>query len=393
MDAAVTRNLRRPRYWILGLISVLIGSQQARAEWPEWVSSRYFQPAADAEGSGSQDDYVFRGQSDPFYAPPANGGIPATAIPPVAQAPVPGAAQLPGSTDPFVNGQFAAPPSTFDPYSPAPQGVYGINGPQPFRYGWKEMLEYAIVPATNTSPNVGDFGYSEINYLKEWNQAGPGGGVWTVSPQFNLRLVDGQSIPGVAPDLYRFGLGLKYSTSVNPGGVSWEFGFTPGFATDFKQNLNSDGWQFDAHLASFWRTSPTWMWVLGVFYWDRGEDIVLPYAGAVWTPSDYFEARLLFPKAKLEWFLGTPSNVATWFYVTGEYHVESYQVGFEPILPGPVTGSMQIEDWRILGGLRWETGASEIFLESGIVFAREVDFGFGSFDPDEQLMTRVGIKF
>ena len=138
------------------------------------------------------------------------------------------------------------------------------------------------------------------------------------------------------------------------------------------------------------------MWVFGVAYWDRVDDIFIPYAGAVWTPSDTFEARLLFPKAKLEWFLGTPYGVPTWAYVTGEYHVESYEVDFES--PGPASPSqagMQISDWRIMGGARWETGWIETFAEAGVVFAREVEFSAGGpdFDPDTAFLGRFGVKF
>ena len=51
---------------------------------------------------------------------------------------------------------------------------------------------------------------------------------------------------------------------------------------------------------AFYRTSPQWTWVGGVVYWDRVNDRVLPYAGAIWIPNDHTELRLLFPEALQE---------------------------------------------------------------------------------------------
>lgn len=394
MDSIVTDFLKRATLFSVAILGSIGIATEAHAEWPEFVTQSFFEfgESDSAEAIAT----VYRGQSDPFYNPPATNPVapPAGSVP-VAQAAPNTFPQQPTFGDPFANGQFAPPPASFDPFGQQQQAVYGVNGPQPYRFGWKEQVEFATTPRQGTNPNVGRFGWNELNILKEWNGQGAAGGIWTFSPQYNGRFLDGPTFPGLSSNMHRIGLGMKYATPVLPNGGAFEFGFTPAIASDFKSGASSGAWQFDAHIASFWRTSPQWMWVLGALYWDRNEDIVLPYAGGVWTPNDYFEARLLFPKAKLEWFLGTPFNTATWFYVKGEYHVESFEVTFEA--PGPIVPSssvMQTEEWRLLGGLRWETGYVETYMEAGVVFDRKVDFGTaGRFEPDEAFMARFGMKF
>lgn len=386
----------RPLKSLLVAAGLTFGTQTASAEWPELVSARYFQPEVEETDtvSTASGDLVFRGQSDPFYTIPV-GVSPIPAI--SGEQSFSGEPILMAQGDPFAGGQMAPPPASFDPFTP--QGVYGINGPQPYRLGWKEQLDWAIAPNQGTSPDFGTFGWNELNYTKEYNRAGRRGGMWSFSPQINLRWLEGPSgptAPAIESDMYRFGLGIKYATPQTPNGVSFEFGFNPSIASDLGQPLTGDAWQFDAHAASFWRTGPTWMWVLGVMYWDRKDDIILPYAGAVWTPNDYFEARILFPKTRLEWFMGTPYGVPTWLYATAEYHVEAFEVGFaNASATQPDSTIMQIEDYRIMGGVRWETGWLETFMEGGIILDRNVDFGAGGpdFEVDESFMARVGFKF
>ena len=137
---------------LLLLAGLAVSPAAAQAEWPELISTNYFQSEEQ-----SAEEVVYRGQSDPFYpAPNAGPTYPVNA----------GIAQ-PGpvvSGDPFVGGQFAPPPASFDPFGP--QQVYGINGPQPFRFGWKEQLEWAITPQVGTSPNVGKlFNSNEFVYV------------------------------------------------------------------------------------------------------------------------------------------------------------------------------------------------------------------------------------
>jgi hypothetical protein len=339
-------------------------------------------------------------QNTTLYPPPTyqldpNARFSATQQPFVTPQPY-GMPQPIQSGDPFLNGgmPYAAP----SPNAPWGQYTYGgINGAQPIRYGWNARYDFTYLPSEGTSsPNVGEFGLFGFDLEKEYISPTPGGWVFSFAPQYNLRLLDGPSNGYAGPshlpgDLHRFGLGLKLSTP-DMGGSTFEFGFTPALTTDFEISPSGNGMQYDAHAVWFWRWTPQFMVALGAAYWDRVDDIVLPYAGIVYTPNDYLEFRLLFPKPRVSLFLGTPNGVATWAYVQGEYHVESYEMELSP--PGS-RDQVQFSDWRVLGGLRMEAGWLTTFIEAGGVFGRQVEFRRNGqdFDVDPGFIMRAGFRY
>lgn len=354
---------------------------------------------------------VVRGQDSPFYG---GGGTPPTYTPPgTVVNPVP---TFPGtgepsfggglppynpslSGDPFVGGNVAPAPYGYDPFAPpaAQSYTFGLNGPQPFRYGWESRYDFGYMPSAGTaSPDAGDISIFEVDIEKELSTPLGNGYTFSIAPQASLRAWDGPlGVPagnaGLPPEAYRFGLGLKLLTP-NWGPWQFELGFNPAVGTDFN-DISSDAVMFDGHAVAFYRTSPQFMWAIGAAYWDRVDNIILPYAGLVWTPNEYWEFRLLFPKPRITWFAGTPIGVPTWLYVSGEYHVEAYEVNVDPINRSTL---MQMEDIRVLGGARAEFGAVTGFLEAGWVFNRDVDFdaGFGTdFEIDNGFIARAGFRY
>jgi hypothetical protein len=336
-------------------------------------------------------------QNTTLYQPPTYQMDPFSAGQQPVVAPQPyGMPQPIQSGDPFLGGgmPYAAP----SPNAPWGQYTYGgINGAQPIRYGWNARYDFTYLPSEGTSsPNVGKFGLFGFDLEKEYISPTPAGWVFSMAPQYNLRLLDGPTegyfgpshLPG---DLHRFGLGLKLSTP-DMGGSTFEFGFTPALTTDFEIAPSRNGMQFDGHAVWFWRWTPQFMVALGAAYWDRVDDIVLPYAGIVYTPNDYLEFRLLFPKPRVSLFLGTPNGVATWAYVQGEYHVESYEMELSP--PG-TRDQVQFSDWRLLGGFRFESGWLTTFIEAGGVFGREVKFRRDGedFNVDPGFIMRAGFRY
>jgi hypothetical protein len=309
-----------------------------------------------------------------------------------------------GAVDPFASPAQPMYPSPIqDPWSagggapyamPAPYYSRGINGPQPVQYGWASALDLTFLPQSGTSPNAGDmsiFGVDvETIHTKPW-------GNWTFAagPQFSYRSWNGPThgtptidLPG---SVYRIGFDMVLRTPTVNGWTA-EFGFDPSVASDFNSGLNRDGVLFDGHIVAFWQASPQWTWALGAFYWDRVDNIVLPYAGAIWTPNDIWEFRLVFPKPRISVFLGTPWGIPSWLYAGIEYHVEAYQV--DPALFGNDT-RVQLADWRFLGGLRAETGRLTSFIEAGYIFDRKVKYDtIGTdFTIDNGFIGRVGFRF
>ncbi|MEZ6067520.1 MAG: hypothetical protein R3B90_17830 [Planctomycetaceae bacterium] len=364
----------------------------------------------------------------PSYVDPSFGNV----VPPGYGGATPGYAPQFNSTDPFLNGgvaPYGAGGYGGTPYPGTAPGVYtfGLNGPQPYGVGWVEKFNFGFTAETGTNRG-GKFGTFEFDYIKELALPVANGWVFVAEPQYNLRLFNGPEVPSVTPgnaypmaggsllaspelpgDVHRFGLGLKLR-SPNVGGWIFEAGFNPALATDFERTLTSDAWMFDGHLAAFLQLNQRWMGAIGVAYWDRVDDIVLPYAGVVWTPNDYFEARLLFPKPRVSLFLGTPMGVATWFYVEGEYRVEAYQVDIngrsavDTNANGLVSANelrnlgatrAQLEEWRVVGGLYMEGPMVTGFVEAGAAISREVkyDSAVQSFEPDSGFIFRTGIRF
>lgn len=366
---------------------------------PEQGHSFAIAPAASvfAAALETSDETIIRGQS-PTYPPagaPMGQPVPSYGQPmPAYGQPMMGApGAAPFSNDPWLQQN----PYGGSPVYPSPQSApmysYGANGPAPVQYGMQERIDFTYMPSEGTS-GVGTMGIFAIDLEKEFAHQLGGGWSFGALPHIGIRSWDGptnggnSSLPGSA---YSFGVGMKlHSPEVNRWSV--EFGFDPTIATDFKSGLESEAFLFDGYGVAFWRASPQFMVALGVAYWDRVDNIILPYAGVVYTPNDLWEFRLLFPKPRVSYFLGTPNGVATWAYVGAEYHVEAYQVD---AFPGARVDRVQIQDWRVVGGLRFEAGWLTSYIEAGWVFDRNVDFEkVGTdFSINNGFITRVGLRF
>jgi hypothetical protein len=309
--------------------------------------------------------------------------------------PSPMMAPAPIGGDPWLGGTPGMPYAA--PMQPSPNYTYGVHGAQPYRFGWTARYDFGFMPSVGTSsPNVDDLSLFTFDLEKEYVKPLPSSWIFSIAPQFNWRSVDGPlgtaTQSNLPPNLYRIGLGLKLA-SPEYNGSTFEVGFDPAYASDFELGSSSESWQFDAHAVWFWRWNPNFMVALGAAYWDRLDDLIIPYAGVVYTPNDYLEFRLLFPEPRISLFLGTPNGVATWAYVYGEYHVESYAIDQNP--PG-ARDQVQFSDWRVLGGMRFETGWLTSFVEAGIVFDREVQFDRAAstnFDVDSGFIGRAGFRY
>lgn len=365
---------------------------------------------------------VVRGQSpygaEPLYTPGVDGGT--TTLYPPTYAPegtstYPGDSALSaplvtpqpyyypgaGSADPWLGNQGVTPV----PYGPSPYGgmnvpqgfyTYGMNGPQPYRYGLQERVNLAWLPASGTTPNLGDFEIFELDLEKSLVSPLWYNWVFTATPQFNYRSWEGpRGLAGVAHlpgSVYRIGMNFQLATpSVN--GWSAEVGFNPALATDFQADIDWDAVLLDAYGVAFWQWGPQWTWALGALYWDRVDDIILPYAGVVYAPNDYWEFRLVFPQPRVSYFLGTPWGVATWVYVGGEYHVEAYYI--DPEVAGAVDRRVQYSDWRVYGGIRCEAGQYTTFAEAGAAIDREIKLEkvTPDLEIDSGFFARIGLRW
>lgn len=379
--------------------------------------------------TSSSSEWVVRGQSNDFYSyvagtptytPP---GYPMMAAGPGAMAPGYSAPPMyaQATVDPFATQGYAPYPQpiTQDPWAggmvspamPQQQGfyTYGLNGARPRRYGWESRYDVWWAPQSNTnSPDVGEIGILGVDAAWALTEPFPPGTGLTkiTTPQFSYRSLEGPQIgaASVIPDpalantpidlpgaAYRFGLGLALQTPT-VAGWTYEVGFTPSLATDFRSSIDIDAILFDGHAVAYWQMTPQWMWAFGVQYWDRVDDIIIPRAGVVWRPNELWELRLLFPESRISVFVGTPFGVPMWAYAGLEYHVEAYQM--KPKLFADAERG-QFEDWRLMGGFRWEAGPITSFIEGGWIFDRNVEFaGTGSdYNIDDGFIGRIGFRY
>lgn len=325
---------------------------------------------------------VVRGQSPSTYDPP-----PTTA--PMGQPYQPYQPNQPYQPQ----APFGAGPDPLMPFlnDPGPVIYSGINGPQPQRMGMMPMFDASyITPSSAKSPGSGHMSVQEYNgALRYTSMLGPDW-VFSNTAEGGARIWDGPSKPDLPGSVFRFGWDFLLH-SPQYGRWSGQLDFNPSINTDFQATLGSEAFNFDANATLFYQVSNQLMLVLGVQYWDRVDNIIIPNAGVVWNPTDTLELRLLFPKSRISYFIGNHGPAAHWIYATGEYHTEAYQVS----MPGSSHDQVQITDWRVAVGLRSDHVWYDKYIEVGYVFGRQVQFlnTIPNFNLGDGVMARIGVRF
>ena len=359
------------------------------AGWDEVViraqsfDSPYYDELGPPVGGPQLPQYPYTPSSPPMTAPggaPTFGGTPGFGSP--APSPV-----GPTPYDPFV-GQ---PPGAVPPGGTI---QYGVNGPQPYRFGPQPRIDIGYIVPANANSGYGDVDVFELDLDVPIASPTGIGNVFTFTPEFNTRMFDGPSPPigqpGFPNDLYRFGWDFAYSWQ-NPRGWSGELAFNPSINTDFEKSLDIDAVNWDARGIGFLPVSPTLTLALGAMYWDRVDDRILPYAGVIWLPNDRWELRLVFPEPRISYFIGHLWGRPTWVYARAEYDVEAWQVES----PDGVRNQLEMSDWRLMFGARKEQSWGQTFVEIGWVFDRQIEYAHTapSFEFGEAFLLRGGLRF
>ena len=156
------------------------------------------------------------------------------------------------------------------------------------------------------------------------------------------------------------------------GPYSWSFGITPSINTDFKANAWDEGFLIDGRGILFHHLNQFWTVGLGMMYWQRVDNFFIPYAGVIYR-DDYWEWQLMFPETRVSLFLGNEACWSKWLYARGEYHVEAYGVE-RSTAAGKYDDRLQYRDYRILIGLKMDSGFANWFVEGGWSLGRDVRF-------------------
>ena len=288
---------------------------------------------------------------------------------------------------------FQAGPDPLMPYltSPGPTIYSGVNGPQPQRFGFTSLFDANyITPSNSKSPAGGHMAVQEYDgALRYTSMLGPEW-VFSNTAQGGARLWDGPATPNLPGSVFRFGWDFLLH-SPQYGRWSAQLDFNPSINTDLQASLGREALNLDGSATLFYQVSPQLMLVMGVQYWDRVNNIIIPNAGVVWNPNDKLEVRLLFPKSRISYFIGNHGPAAHWIYATSEYHTEAYQVS----MPGSNHDQIQFTDWRVAVGLRSDHGWYDKYIEVGYVFGRQVQFlnTVPNYNLGDGIMARIGVRF
>ena len=290
---------------------------------------------------------------------------------------------------------FVPQPGLVSAYGPGPAGPYGGNGPQPYRYGWSSRYEFEFLPKVGTTRPNGNFGsfgfdaaWKNVLPIRWWTEPK----ILSFTQTFGLRQWDGPTgASGLPGNVFYFGWDVELA-KVDRGPWSFVAAFAPSINSDLQNSLTRRAIHYDGRAIAYYRASPQVLLAMGLGFWDRVNDRLIPYAGVVFTPDDRWEIRALFPKSRLSYFVGNVWGFSTWLYTRGEFHVESYEIDREPV---GIQDQIEMSDWRVLVGARGDNGWSTGFLEFGFVFDRQVTFqsSFPSFDISADFLIRMGLQF
>ncbi|NNJ26660.1 hypothetical protein [Alienimonas chondri] len=306
-------------------------------------------------------------------------------------------------------GHPAGPTTPIGPEFAPPryQETYGVNGPQPYDFAPEFRFDGGHIFSADAEGRPDRFSVSEFDFRYEVDSPGAFGDVITVAPEYSLRTLSGPSTnplagqPPLPGALHRLGVDFAVMTP-KYNGFSATAGFTPSFASDFEEDLTEAGRQYDGRAALFYDVAPDLTLVAGAKYYDRVDDLILPWVGAVWRPGDRWEIRAVFPNPRIEYFWGPMLGKPMWVYAEGQFNRESWQYsprnGAGPIgsLTLPEVDEVQFDDLRFIVGARKEQGWGRTFLEAGVVFNRDVSFRktpSQNFEVGESLILRGGVRF
>lgn len=309
-------------------------------------------------------------------------------------------------------GVFWTPPldtSRMFPDSPPPGNVtgginFGSGIPEPAPAEQKPVEDRSVSPFRFDSLGLipeqrihgngsnGRFGVFELNLGSRDPSVWPASRIpgFSFETELNYRSWQGPSSPSLPPNVIRFALDFQLTTDYQEP-VSFELGFTPALVSDFEAEPNSDTYNWDFRTVAFWRASSRAVVVLGIEFWNRVGNIIVPHAGLIWS-DDTWDLRLLFPKSRISYALGTWNGSAVRLYGGVEYNVEAYQIS--RVSPSGRDEKIQLADYRALFGLSSESGKSTSFIEAGWIFDRHVKYLHGTpgFDIDTGFIARIGTQ-
>jgi hypothetical protein len=325
----------------------------------------------------------------PYGAPPygAPYGMPMGA--PMGAPPYPGAVP-PGYGQPIFPYSAQTPDVTMAPTT--------VQGPLPDRGGWVSRYEMGVMPFSAVKDGGDRFGEWAVDLGWKWvAPLSPSPVRFSFEQQYDLRLLTGPSSPvGSYPynlpgSLQRVGWDFELKTAV-PGAWNAVVAFTPSIDSDFQKSLTKQAFNWDGRAALLYEPSREITVILGAVFWDRLHERILPWAGVIYRPNQYWQYDLTFPQARVSFFMWDEWGFKTSLYARVEYHSEAYQM-WNPV--ADTRDRVEMDDWRFMIGVNKDRGEFDYFIEGGWIFGRHNNYDVSpiGFTVDTGALIRAGLRF
>jgi hypothetical protein len=262
---------------------------------------------------------------------------------------------------------------------------------QPYKLGWYFYNDFTFMPQAKVSPVAGSLQIAEWNAFVRWSGWMSPNWLFSWTGNWNGHWYQGPSgvqIPyGFTQLMSDFELAYQDESP-----WSFQFGFTPQISSDFERSLDSNAYMFDGRAVGFYRWSPELTFAFGAAYWNRVHNLVVPYAGVIWTPAPKWEFRLLAPKSRISYYAGRMMNADVWYYTSLEYAVDAYQVDIQDTR---AKDRLQMSEYRLMAGVNVQWRLWNPFLEGGWVFDRHAIFSGDTpnFNVQNGGIVRLGLRY
>lgn len=288
--------------------------------------------------------------------------------------------------------KFFDPSLVSDYYDPfGPQFKLGLETAQLYRLGWWSYNDVVFMPAAAARGVGGKLQVTELNSWVRYATPLNDRALFTYTLSMNGKFWQGPSGVALPYDNNQIMSDFQF-TLHGPSDWVLQAGLTPQFNSDFRGGLTSQALFLDGRAVAFKRLSPHWQLALGAEFLDRVQNRVIPYGGVVWSPSDRWEFRFLFPKSRISYYAGNVRGVDTWFYAAAEYNVDAFAIYREA---SRTNEQVEMQDYRLLLGCNAQYGRLITFLEAGSVLRRHLRFSGSDpqFDVAPTAMVRAGFTF
>ncbi len=220
---------------------------------------------------------------------------------------------------------------------------------------------------------------------------------WYLIPTFGLHLWDGPAGSADLPErAYSAVLDTYFRSDVSQR-LGVELGVGVGIYTDFN-TLTFHSLRVTGKGLVHLRLTPDTVIKGGVSYLGRNHIRMLPAVGLVWTPNPQTRWDIFFPEPRLSQYFTTVNEMDIWWYLGGEYGGDAWTIERE----SGFSDQIDINDIRLSVGLEWgspksmETGVRQGFVETGLVFDREIRYSTTpaeNFSPKSTIFLRFGIGY